>query len=116
MAKSIRLAILLLAILCLVPGCDDETDPNGACDVEGIYDAYRCRGNVIQECRDSDGEVAYGDDPPGTWQDAMDCDEFLEDRTCGTYPFETGGADHLAEYEGDLVVACLEVEPDATEP
>jgi hypothetical protein len=66
MAKTMRLAILLIAILCLVPGCDDETggetDPNGPCDPSLAAD--RCLGtSLIQICSDESG----------TWETVEEC-------------------------------------------
>lgn len=65
MAKTTCLAILLVAILCLVPGCDDETDidPNGPCDP--TMDLQRCLGlKGIQRCSIESG----------TWEDDGECD------------------------------------------
>lgn len=88
MVKTIRFAILLVAILCIVPGCDDETDidPNGPCDPATYEEAYRCMDAWKQACRDTTGKIVYGDDPPGTWEYSDDCGGNLTCRVVDNFP------------------------------
>lgn len=70
MTKTIRLSILLVAILCLVPGCDDEADGN--CRVG--YDGDRClTTSLLQTCPEESqtcpesGDPDYGEFCTSTW-------------------------------------------------
>ena len=117
--RTIRLAILLFPVLCLLPGCDDETDPNGPCDVSTHSEAYRCLGTkVIQVCRDSTGGIAYGDDPPGTWQYDDECGGNLTCTridACDAWrddPDPTPCPDDVRQ-SGETYVDCVYVGPDS---
>ena len=71
MAKSICLAILLAAVLCLVPGCDDADAGDSSCDWHTPYEHRRCQNaSVIQACREQP-------DGSGAWERDRECTDNL---------------------------------------